>query len=275
MIAQAPEADTNMNAQQLFPSFALLASTSALFGLNPALHASTNDDAIVKAAVDSYVFRKFLRDDHITTSALQGDVTLTGTVADASRKSLAEDTISHLPGVGQVINDLEIQPHPTDGNLDTRITLQVETLFMLHRKLSATKARVVSVNGVATLTGEATSQIQKELATEYTQDVEGVTDVQNHLTIVPETGSPVSGVADAEKVDDPSVTAQVTTALAVHRSTSTIGVSVQTKDGVVTLGGLAKNEAERNLVTRLSQDINGVVHIINEMTIPVTATSQR
>ena len=39
--------------------------------------------------------------------------------------------------------------------------------------------------------------------------------------------------------------------------------------GVVTLSGVAKNEAEKSLVTKLATDINGVNSVINNMTIAV------
>ena len=44
---------------------------------------------------------------------------------------------------------------------------------------------------------------------------------------------------------------------------------VTTTDGVVTLSGVAKNEAEKSLVTKLATDINGVTSVINKMTIAV------
>jgi osmotically-inducible protein OsmY len=45
--------------------------------------------------------------------------------------------------------------------------------------------------------------------------------------------------------------------------------SVSTTDGVVTLSGIAKNDAEKSLVTKLVTDINGVTSVINNMTIAV------
>jgi hyperosmotically inducible protein len=42
---------------------------------------------------------------------------------------------------------------------------------------------------------------------------------------------------------------------------------VQTTDGVVTISGMAKNDAEKSLVTKLATDINGVTSVVNNMTI--------
>jgi osmotically-inducible protein OsmY len=54
-----------------------------------------------------------------------------------------------------------------------------------------------------------------------------------------------------------------------HRSTSALHTGVSTADGVVTLSGVAKNDAEKSLVTKLATDINGVTSVINNMTISV------
>jgi osmotically-inducible protein OsmY len=58
-----------------------------------------------------------------------------------------------------------------------------------------------------------------------------------------------------------------------HRSTSPLHTKVSTADGVVTLSGVAKNAAEKTLVTKLATDINGVSSVINNMTIEVVAAS--
>jgi osmotically-inducible protein OsmY len=58
-----------------------------------------------------------------------------------------------------------------------------------------------------------------------------------------------------------------------HRSTSALHTKVSTSDGVVTLSGIAKNAAEKSLVTKLATDINGVTSVINNMSITVPVVS--
>ncbi len=58
-----------------------------------------------------------------------------------------------------------------------------------------------------------------------------------------------------------------------HRATSAIHTGVTTTDGVVTLTGVAKNDAEKSLVTKLATDINGVTSVINNMTIKAVVPS--
>ena len=107
-------------------------------------------------------------------------------------------------------------------------------------------------------------QAEKDLTTEYAKDVEGVKDVSNEMTV-----AKVSKKKQTvgEKIDDASITALVEMTLLYHRSTSALNTSVTTKDGVVTLTGKAKNEAEKNLATKFANDVNGVKAVNNQMTI--------
>ena len=77
-----------------------------------------------------------------------------------------------------------------------------------------------------------------------------------------------------EKIDDASITAQVKSSLLSHRSTSALKTKVETTDGVVTLSGIAKNAAEKSLVTKLVTDINGVNSVVNNMTIAVPVAAK-
>ena len=71
----------------------------------------------------------------------------------------------------------------------------------------------------------------------------------------------------SRKVDDASITALVKMTLLYHRSTSALNTSVTTNNGVVTLSGKASNAAEKDLATKLANDVNGVKSVKNRMTI--------
>jgi osmotically-inducible protein OsmY len=62
-------------------------------------------------------------------------------------------------------------------------------------------------------------------------------------------------------------------ALMSHRSTSAFKTSVATLEGVVTVGGSAKNAAEKDLVTKLVTDINGVKSVVNNMVVEPVVSS--
>ena len=248
-------------------SLALLAATSALFVTSASLRASETDDRIESSAKKSYVFKTYLKDDSIKTESKNGAVTLTGTVAESSHKSLAENTVESLPGVKSVDNQLKVKGESPAEHSDGWLSTKVKTTLLFHRNVSASGTDVYVKDGVVSLRGEASSQAQKELTTEYAKDVEGVKEVKNEMTVAKTPAKPAETIG--EKIDDASITAQVKSSLMSHRSTSALKTKVETTDGVVTLSGIAKNAAEKSLVTKLVNDINGVTSVINNMTIAV------
>jgi osmotically-inducible protein OsmY len=150
-------------------------------------------------------------------------------------------------------------------NSDTWVSMKVKTALVFHRNVNAHKTEVYVKDGIVTLKGEAANQAQKDLTTEYAKDVEGVKSVKNEMTVAANPEKP--GETMGEQIDDASITAQVKMTLLSHRSTGVLRTKVETNDGVVTLGGKARNAAEKDLVTKLVTDINGVKSVVNNMTI--------
>jgi osmotically-inducible protein OsmY len=250
--------------KRIYP-LALFVATGLLLVSVPELRASETDDRIQASASQSYVFKTYLKDDAIKTESKNGVVTLTGTVAESSHKSLAEDTVASLPGVKSVDNQLTVKAESPAEHSDAWLGMKVKSALLFHRNVRATKTDVNVEDGVVTLSGEASSLAQKELATEYAGDVEGVKSVKNDMAII--AAEPAEHETMAEQIDDASITAQVKSALLAHRSTSALQTKVNTDHGVVTVSGVAKNAAEKSLVTKLVNDINGVTSVVNDMTV--------
>ena len=253
--------------KRIYP-LALLVATGTLLVTSTSLRASDDtDDRIESSAKKSHVFKTYLKDDSIKTESKNGAVTLTGTVAESSHKSLAENTVESLPGVKSVDNQLKVKGDNHAEHSDGWLATKVKSTLLFHRNVSATKTDVNVTDGIVILSGEASSQAQKELTTEYAQDVEGVKEVKNEMTVAKNPAKPDETIG--EKIDDASITAQVKSSLMSHRSTSALKTKVETTDGVVTVSGIAKNAAEKSLVTKLVNDIDGVSSVINNMTIAV------
>lgn len=248
----------------------LLFTAAALLIAGAPVRATEIDDQIEIAFKKSYVYKTYLHQDDVKAEARNGLVTLTGSVSEESHKTLAEETAANLPGVTRVENKLATPAELATENADTWIGRKVKLALLFNRKVNGFRTDVEVKDGVVTLRGEASSKAQKELATEYAQDIEGVKEVKNEMTVA---SAPVSAERTlGERIDDASVTAQVKTALLTHRLTSAITTRVTTKDGVVTVSGTAKNAVEKALVTQLASDINGVTSVRNEMTVAEAKT---
>ena len=251
-------------------SVGMIVAAFVFMGANGTLAATQTTDRIETSARNSFVFITYLRDDSIKIHTVNDSVvTLTGTVSEWFHSSLAEETVAGLPGVAYVENKLEIKGgHPAE-NSDAWINMKVKTMLMFHQNVSGLKTHVDVLDGVVTLQGEASSEAQKELTTEYAKYIEGVKNVKSDMTVVKSKKTTVDKVG--EFIDDASITAQVKLALLLHRSTNVIKTKVETKNGIVTVKGVAKNSAEKDLVGRLVGDIKGVKGLKNGMTIEQVA----
>lgn len=251
---------------------ALIATMASTLLVSAPLFASDTDDRIESSAKETYVFKTYLQDDNIKMQSKDGLVTLTGTVSEASHKSLAGDTVAGLPGVTGVDNKLEEKSGAPAAKSDAWLITKVKTTLLFHKNVNAMGTEVLAQNSTVTLRGEATSVAQKDLTTEYVMDVEGVKNVKNEMTASKNekmTGketmtNKVDNVGDA--IDDASITALVKTTLLYHRSTSGLKTTVETKDGVVTLAGKAKSAAEKDLAGKYASDVQGVKDVINNIT---------
>src|SRR5580698_9822187 len=157
----------------IFPiTLAVVASTILMS--TPSARASDTDSRIESSAASSYVFKTCLKDDSIKTESKDGVVTLTGTVANESQKSMAENTVASLPGVKSVDNELQINGEQPAEHSDSWITMKVKSALLFHRNVSATGTTVYTKDGIVTLQGVASSIAEKELTTEYAKDVDNV-----------------------------------------------------------------------------------------------------
>src|SRR5476651_2747916 len=183
----------------MFPlTLAVVVSTMLI--TSPPARAADTDSRIESSAAKSYTFKTYLKDDSIKTSSKDGVVTLTGTVAEESHKSMAENTVASLPGVKSVDNQLTINGEQPAEHSDAWITTKVKTTLLFHRNVSATGTTVYTKDGIVTLQGEASSMAQKELTTEYAQDIDNVKSVKNEMTIAKMPAASDSTVG--EKIDD-------------------------------------------------------------------------
>jgi osmotically-inducible protein OsmY len=231
-----------------------LAMPAAMFA------SSSVDSKIQDAAKASYNYRTVL-DGRVTVKSTDGVVTLSGTVQDKSDRALAEDTVQNLPGVVSVDNQIMVKSEAPEHS-DAWIAMKVRGELLVKANVSAASTKVEVSDGVVTLTGTADTAAQKDLTEAYAKDIDHVKAVRNMIVVSAPVGATVT-----EEIDDASITSQVKLSLLAHRSTSALATKVTTQDSVVTIGGIAGSDAERDLVTKLAQDTRGVKSVVNDMTV--------
>lgn len=238
-----------------------------------ALFASDSDDWVESSAKNSYVFKRYLKDENIHIRSKDGTIILSGTISEEYQKLLANDVVVNLPGVKSVDNRLVLKGEIPVVYSDAWIMTKVKATLLFHRNVNGIGTEVIVENGAVILHGKAGSTAQKDLTTEYAMDVEGVKNVINEIAVEPTAVKPdqtlTAEKADAvmESMDDASITALVRTTLLYHRSTSALNIIVSTDDGMVKLEGTVKNAVEKDLAGKLASDVHGVKSVSNIMTV--------
>ncbi len=225
------------------------------------LASSETDRKIEDAAKASYNYRTVL-DDHVKVKARDGVVTLTGTVQDMDDKNLAADTVENLPGVTSVKNEITVKSTYPEHS-DAWMALKIRSRLLVKGNVSATATTVAVQDGIVTLGGTADNQAQKELTEIYAKEIDNVKSVKNDIVVKAKPAGETMG----EKIDDASITSQVKYALLSHKATSALKTKITTNDGVIVITGEAASDAEKSLVTKLSEGVRGVKSVSNKMTV--------
>jgi hyperosmotically inducible periplasmic protein len=147
------------------------------------------------------------------------------------------------------------------SDTDSRIESSAASSYVFKTYLKDDSIKTESKDGAVTLTGMVADESQKSMAENTVASLPGVKSVDNELQI--------SGEQPAEHSDS-WITMKVKTALLFHRNVSASGTSVNTKDGVVTLQGVASSVAQKELTTEYVKDVDNVKGVRNEMTIAAT-----
>lgn len=146
------------------------------------------------------------------------------------------------------------------SSLDSKIVLSTEKSHVFTTNLKDDDIKIKSKAGVVTLTGNVSQESHKTLAGETVANLPEVKSVDNQLK--------VKGEQPAE-MSDAWLMAKVKTTLFYHSSVSG-GTEVDVKDGIVTLHGIADNQAQKELTTEYAKDIDGIKDVNNEMSVSTT-----
>ena len=149
---------------------------------------------------------------------------------------------AHSDGLGAVV-------------ADTVITAKVKAKLMSEDSLKKSDIKVITTNGVVTLSGSASSPEAKSLAKTAAETVDGVRSVDNTL----KTPGSSQAVAKTKRVvSDSWITTKVKSELLADSISKGIDVSVVTLHGVVVLKGALANQDAIEHVKDIAAKVKGV-----------------
>src|ERR1035437_5504258 len=109
---------------------ALVLAAGVLAFTSAPTRASETDSRIESSFKKTYVYKTYLKDEHIKISSKDGAVILAGAVADETHKPMAQNTAEALPGVKSVDNRIEVTGDRPAESSDTWVSMKVKSALL-------------------------------------------------------------------------------------------------------------------------------------------------
>jgi osmotically-inducible protein OsmY len=151
--------------------------------------AKNSDKWLTTKVKMTLLFHSSVSADTTEVDVHDGIVTLNGTTASSAQGELTSEYARDVDGVKGVINEMIVKKNSkktrTEGRKidDASITALVKMTLLYHRSTSALNTKVETNRGVVNLIGKAKDAGEISLATKYANDVNGVKNVNNQMTI--------------------------------------------------------------------------------------------
>lgn len=144
---------------------------------------------------------------------------------------------------------------------DSVITTKVKAALLADEYVKSIDVKVETRKSEVMLSGFAESQIQIDRALMVARAVEGVTSVDNQLSL--KDGAQTIG----NKIDDTVITAGVKSALLADASLKSSDISVTTRVGEVQLSGFVENSSQLSHAVDVAKKVEGVSTVIDHMSV--------
>lgn len=149
--------------------------------VNP-LRPLSPDEELAKRVEDRLISVGDLPVQAVNVNVANGVVTLSGTLQNQLELQRVLATVKDLPGVPQVVNTMKVE---ATGRPDQDIRQEVQQGIASDPALNADGIKVAVDHGVVTLRGSVRIWQEKDIAQWKVENVKGVRDIQNQLTIEP------------------------------------------------------------------------------------------
>jgi hyperosmotically inducible periplasmic protein len=234
------------------------------------------------------------RDIHardINVSTHDGVVTLKGHVLNEPLRQLAVTLAKNTDGVKQVVNQLDVQIAPpvpnraqngvtpravattgtadatapvTAESADARIATSIQSKYFLDDRIKGRHINVTSSGGVVTLNGEVTDETERAQALLLARTTDGVTRVEDDLTIAA-AAAPATAATAAAPSGDEALSARVKSQLSSDARINGAPIEVTAKNGVVLLQGTVPSAAAKQRALALARGADGVTQVVDRI----------
>lgn len=154
------------------------------------------------------------------------------------------------------------------GQTDAGITTAVKGKLAADTDVKAYQIDVDTSNKVVTLSGNVETATAKAKAVEIARGTDGVANVVDNIRVSPATAStPSLPDVDRAVVTDPALTTAVKAKFVADDSVRALKIDVDTRDGVVTLTGQVRSQAEKDQALKIARETDGVKSVVDRLTV--------
>lgn len=144
---------------------------------------------------------------------------------------------------------------------DSVVTTRVKAALLDNIDVKGFDIQVETRKGEVMLSGFVSNQAQIDQAVSVAKGVEGVTNINNKLSIK-------DGVATVgNKLDDSVITTEVKAALLADANIKSLDITVTTHKGEVQLSGFVNNQGQIDRAQEIAKGVSGVTQVANQMSI--------
>ncbi len=190
----------------------------------------------------------------IGVTAIDGVVTLTGTVDSYAKKYEAEEAAKKVHGLKALVEKIEIKFSSTWKKDDTEIATEILNVLKSDWEIPNDDIIVKVENGWVRLDGEVQWNYQREAAKKVVKQLSGVLGVTNDIKLSAETHDAI------EKKD-------IQDALTRNWSISEQDIDVKVLGNKVTLKGMVDSYYQRDEAGRIAWNAPGVISVNNELVV--------
>lgn len=152
-------------------------------------------------------------------------------------------------------------------SLDAWIDGKAETTLLLNTNLNSFDIDTDVHSGVVTLTGAVNSNLEKSLAGELVEGLDGVKEVKNELSVLDKTTQSNQDNKALSALTDAKITTVLKTRLLMAEDVSAMDIEVETTDSIALLTGKVKSDTEHDLVINMARNTEDVTDVVDKLQI--------
>ena len=207
------------------------------------------DLQLQRDVLDELKFEPSIREAEIGIAAKGGVVTLTGFVDSYAEKFAAERTAERVGGVKAVADEIKVKLPGTHQRSDTDIAHAVVNALRWDIQVPDDRIKATVEEGWIALEGDVEWQYQKWAAEGAVRNLTGVKGVTNLIAVKPKNASTHEV---GQKIKD---------SMRRHAERDADRITIDAKDGRVTLRGTVSSFSERQDAERAAWQARGVTNV--------------